>query len=254
MLRGIAAIAFVAAGTLYGFSQPVHGSSPSTAETRPAPATVRLLSCSPAHASAVFYGRMRSVPGSERMSMRFGLLERIGDGRFQPVRAPRLARWRRSRPGVAVFGYRQRVRGLAEDAIYRARVDFRWHDADGRVVLRAQRRSRPCSQAGPLPNLRARLAGSGPTATPGVSRYAVRVSNWGDAPAEQVGVGLAVDGSAVDTQTVSQLEPGQSRLLEFRGPRCQTSVRTTADPAAAVRESDEEDNSETLTCDQLRRR
>jgi CARDB len=247
MLRGFPAVALVAVGMLHGSSLPAP-------ETRPGPAIVKLVSCSPAQGSAVFYGRMRGVAGSERMSMRFSLLERTGDGPFQQVRAPRLARWRRSRPGVAVFGYRQRVKGLAEGAIYRARVDFRWHDEDGEVVLRAQRRSRPCNQGGPLPNLRAQLAGSGPTTVPGVSRYTVRVVNSGDASAEQVGVGLAVDGSAVDTQTVSRLEPGDSRLLEFRGPRCEGHVRTTADPAGAVRESVEDDNSQTLTCDQLRRR
>jgi hypothetical protein len=246
MLRGFPAIALVAVGMLHGSSLPAP-------EVRPGPASVKLVSCSPAHGSAVFYGRMRNVSGSERMSMRFSLQERTGDGRFQPVRAPRLARWRRSRPGVAVFGYRQRVRGLAEDAIYRARVDFRWHDEGGEVLVRAQRRSRPCSQAGPLPNLRARLASGGPTATPGVSRYAVRVINSGDAPAEQAGVRLAVDGSAVDTQTVGRLDAGESRLLEFRGPRCEGSVRATADPAGAIRESVEDDNSQTLSCDQLRR-
>jgi hypothetical protein len=245
MLRGFPAIAVVAVGFLPGPGQPA---------PEPAPALVRVDSCSPAEGSAVFYGRMRAVPGSERMSMRFGLLERSGDEPYERVRAPRLARWRMSRPGISVFGYRQRVKGLAEDAVYRARVDFRWHDAEGEVIRRTQRRSRACSQAGPLPNLRARMGDSGPTATPGVFRYAVRAINAGEAAAEQVPIGFAVDGSAVDTQTVPRLEPGESRLLEFRGPRCQGSVRTTADAADGIRESSEADNSQTLTCDQLRRR
>jgi hypothetical protein len=245
MLRGFPAIALVGAALVPGPGQPA---------PERAPALVKVVSCTPAEGSAVFYGRMRSVPGTERMSMRFGLLERTGDGPYQPVRAPKLARWRNSRPGVSVFAYRQRVKGLVEDAVYRARLDFRWHDADGEVVRRAQRRSRPCDQAGPLPNLRARVAGSGTTATPGVSRYSVRVVNAGDAPADQVGVGFAVDGSAIDTQTVPRLEAGEARVLEFRGPRCQESVRTAADPAETIRESSEDDNSQTLTCDQLPRR
>ncbi|HEX2232996.1 MAG TPA: CARDB domain-containing protein, partial [Thermoleophilaceae bacterium] len=220
----------------------------------PAPALVKVVSCSPGEGSAVFYGRMRSVAGAERMSMRFGLLERTADGPYERVRAPRLARRRMSRPGVSVFGYRQRVKGLSEHAAYRARVDFRWHDADGDVIRRTQRRSRACSQAGPLPNLRARVAGSGATATPGVSRYSVRVVNAGEASADEVAVGFAVDGSAIDTQTVPRLEAGEGRALDFRGPRCQGSVRTTADPANGIRESSEADNSQTLTCDQLKRR
>jgi hypothetical protein len=197
---------------------------------------------------------MRTLEGAERMSMRFSLLERGDDGRYHPVRAPRLARWRKSRPGVAAFGYRQKVKGLAPDAVYRARVHFRWHDADGQLLRRARQRSRPCRQAGPLPNLRARVLSSGPTATAGVVRYSVRAANIGGAPAEQVGVSLAVDGSAVDTQTVPRLEPGEGRVLEFRGPRCEGSVRTAADPAGTVRESAEDDNAQSLTCDQLRRR
>lgn len=245
MLRGFPAVALLAVGMLPGPGQPV---------AEPAPAYVRVASCSPGQGSAAFYGRMRAVEGAQRMSMRFSLLERGGDDRYHPVRAPRLARWRKSRPGVAAFGYRQKVKGLAPDAVYRARVDFRWHDADGELLRRAQRRSRPCSQAGPLPNLRARVLGSSPTATAGVVRYTVRAANTGGAPAEQVGVSLAVDGSAVDTQTVPRLEPGEGRVLEFRGPRCEGSVRTAADPAGTVRESSEDDNAQTLTCAQLRRR
>jgi hypothetical protein len=244
MLRGFSTFALLAVGALPGPGQPV---------AEPAPASVKVVSCSPAQGSAVFYGRMRAVEGAERMSMRFTLLERSDAGRYHPVKAPRLARWRRSRAGVAAFGYRQRVRGLAEDAVYRVRVDFRWHDADGAVVLRAQRRSRACSQAGPLPNLRARIVDSSPTATPGVSRYAVRAVNAGGAAAHQVGVELEVDGSAVDTQSVSRLEAGEARVLEFRGPRCQSSVRTAADPAGSVRESSEADNAQTLICEQLPR-
>ena len=245
MLRGFPTFAVLAVAMLPGPGQPV---------AEPGRAYVKLVSCSPAQGSAAFYGRMRTLEGVERMSMRFSLLERGADGRYEQVRAPRLARWRRSRPGVAAFGYRQKVKGLAPDAVYRARVDFRWHDADGEVVRRAHRRSRPCSQAGPLPNLRARIVGSGPTSTVGVSRYAVRVVNAGGAPAEQVGVALEVDGSAVDTQTVAQLEADEARVLGFRGPRCESSVRTTADPAGSVRESVEDDNGESLTCEQLRRR
>jgi hypothetical protein len=246
MLRGFPTFAALAVAIVPGPpGQPV---------AEPAPAHVKLVSCSPAQGSAVFYGRMRTLEGARRMSMRFSMLERSDEGLFKPVRAPRLGRWHKSRPGVSVFGYRQKVKGLAEDAVYRARVDFRWHDADGHVVRRAQRRSRPCSQAGPLPNLRARLVASAPTGAQGVDRYEVRVVNAGGAPADQVGVGLVVDGSAVDTQTVARLEAGEARLLHFRGPRCERFVRTTADPAGSVRESSEDDNGESITCAQIRRR
>jgi hypothetical protein len=194
---------------------------------------------------------MRSLRAGQRMSMRFSLLERTAEGPYQPVRAPRLGRWRKSRPGVAAFGYRQKVKGLSEDAVYRARVDFRWHDAEGEVVRRAQRRSRPCSQSGPLPNLRAWMVRTGATTTPGVVRYLVRAVNSGIAAAQRVDVMLAVDGSAVDTKSVPRLEAGQTEVVEFRGPRCGSSVRATADPDDTVRELSEDDNSQSLTCAQL---
>jgi hypothetical protein len=244
MLRGFATVAALAAVGSTGPGQPV---------AEPAPAYVKVLSCSPASGSAVFYGRMHRMGAGERMSMRFSLLERRGGGPFQPVRAPRLDRWRRSRPGVAMFGYRQRVKGLSEDAVYRARVDFRWHDAEGELVRRARRRSRPCSQAGPLPNLRVRITRVRVTTTRGVFQYLVRVTNSGSGAAEKVDVRLDVDGSAVDTETVPRLQPGESTVVDFSGPGCESSVQATADPDATVRESSETDNSQSLSCSELPR-
>lgn len=228
--------------------------SGAAAQTAPEPAraAVKLVSCSPSAGSAVFYGRMHRVGGAERMSMRFGLLERSAQGTYHPVHAPRLRRWRTSRAGVAAFGYRQRVKGLDEDAVYRARVEFRWHDAGGDLIRRAWRRSRPCSQLGPLPNLRARVTRVEPTATAGVSRYVVRAINAGTSRAEQVAVSFEVDGSAVDTKTVPAIEPGEAATLEFRGPACEGSVRAVADPQNSIRESSERDNSHSPACSQLR--
>jgi hypothetical protein len=244
MLRAFSTVAALFAAAAPGAGHPV-AESPT--------ASVKVLSCSPALGSAIFYGRMRSLEPGERMSMRFTLLERTADGRWEPVQAPRLGRWRRSRPGVGAFGYRQKVKGLERDAVYRARVDFRWNGADGTVVRRARRKSRPCSQAGPLPNLRVRITGAGAAATPGASRYALRLVNAGDGAAEQVGVALEVDGSIADTRTVERLEAGQAQELELRGPACKGSVRAIADQPNSIRESSESDNIHELTCDQLPR-
>jgi hypothetical protein len=244
MLRGFATVAALAA---------VGWSAPGQPMADPAPASVKLVSCSRSSGSAVFYGRMHSLGAGQRMSMRFSLLERTGAGPYQPVRSPKLDRWRRSRPGVAVFAYRQKVRGLSGGAVYRARVDFRWRDANGELVRRARRRSRPCSQAGPLPNLRVRITRVRVTTVPGVFRYLVQVTNSGRAPTESAEARLDVDGSAVDTQTVPPLQAGESTVVSFRGPGCDTSVRATADSAGTVRESSEDDNSHSLSCSELPR-
>src|SRR2546423_4336850 len=63
--------------------------------------------------SAVFYGRMPTVPGAARMSMRFVLLERLGRGdTWSKVDVPALRQWHRSAPGVKTFGYKQTVDNL----------------------------------------------------------------------------------------------------------------------------------------------
>jgi CARDB len=214
-------------------------------------AWVKVSYCSRVDHSAAFYGRMNRLFDTDRMSMRFTLLERGVDDQYAPVRAPGLGRWRKSKSGVRAFGYRQRVRGLVDGSFYRTQVDFRWYDSDGELVHRARRRSRTCNQAGPLPNLRVQILDSVPTQIQGVTRYRVGVANRGRAPADGVSVRFAVDGSAVDTQTVEHLEPDEAAFLSFRGPDCKTGVEATADPDRLIRETAEDDNVHALSCAEL---
>lgn len=183
------------------------------------------------------------------MAMRFVLQERRGDRDPETVHAPGLGVWQKSAAGVKWFVYRQRVTALAEGSDYRARVQFRWYDPAGRVVREAVRASRVCRQPGDLANLRVtrirahRLAGS-----PGVTRYALKVVNRGDATAPSGAVELSVDGAKVDTAIVGGLEPGEGRVAFVNGPDCAGSVRAEADPADSVIESDESDNGLALRC------
>lgn len=128
-------------------------------------AFVRVVECSRGPEAldrhATFRASMRRVPHTEHMSMRFALQERVGDGRFRPVNAPGLGTWRSSHPAVRRFSYRQRVLELAEGSTYRAVVSFRWYDADGGLIRRARRRSKPCRQPGLLSNLRLLRIGGG---------------------------------------------------------------------------------------------
>jgi hypothetical protein len=161
-----------------------------------------------------FRGAMRQVTGSETMWMRFGLRERLGDRPAAPVRVPGLGVWRKSRPGVPRFVHRQQVLELAEGSEYRARVHFRWYDADGNVVEKAVRRSATCRQGGDLPNLVVKRIRAQPVAgSPGLERY-----------------------------EVGSLEPGQGRKVFVNGPTCGRAVRAEADPEDALIESSESDN------------
>jgi hypothetical protein len=227
--------------------------APPVASGNPATAYVKLVKCSLAGHEAAFYARMYRLPGGERMWMRFTLHERTGAEGFRPVSAPGLGRWWKSKPGVEAFGYRQGVRNLLENAVYRARVDFRWYSAEGELVDAAHRRSAPCRQFEELPNLRAELVGAKATSMPGVVRYEVRVVNDGRAAAAAVPVRLVVDGAVVDTVTVAELAPGETRAVGFRGPDCTGRVEAAADPDGAIVELFEDDNAHVLDCDDLPR-
>ena len=218
----------------------------------PLPVSVKLVRCSVEEHEAAFYSRMRQVPGTSRMAMRFTLLEETGGDRAGTLTGPGLRRWHRSKPGVGVFGYRQGYRNLPENASHRVRVDFRWYADDGSVVARAKRRSARCRQFVELPNLTARLSGVTPTKVDGVVRYDAVVTNAGKAAASNVPVRLTVDGNVIDTVTIASFAPGEQRSLAIRGPECRSLVRLEADPEKSIAESSDADNASELTCATLR--
>jgi CARDB len=222
------------------------------ATAAPQPASVKLVRCSLEDHEAAFYGRMRQVPGTSRMAMRFTLLEKTGDQAAAPVKGPGLRRWHRSKPGVRVFAYRQGFRNLPENASHRVRVDFRWYADDGSVLARAKRHSARCRQFVELPNLTTQLTGVTPTKVDGVLRYDAVVTNAGRAAASDVPVRLTVDGNVVDTVTVASLARGEQRSLAIRGPECRRLVRIEADPEESIAESSDADNASELTCLALR--
>ena len=154
---------------------------PAAAQAQQLKTSVRIVECSFEQHQAIFRGSMRSIEGSARMAMRFTLLERTGAEGFKPLKAPGLGRWRRAKPGVVSFGYRQVVKALPENAVYKMRVDFRWSAADGSVLAQVQRNSPSCRQYSALPNLSVELLGASATKVAGVVRYRVLVTNDGRA-------------------------------------------------------------------------
>lgn len=221
---------------------------PATAAAAPAPASVKLTKCSVERHEAVFYARMRQVPDTARMALRFTLLQETGDDKPRRVKAPGLSRWHRSKPGVKVFAYRQGFRNLPENAAHRVRVQFRWYDSDGEELARTTRRSARCRQFVQLPNLVARITSVGPSNRAGVFRYRALVRNTGKAAASSVPVRLTVDGDVVDTRAVALLAPGEQRTLLFRGPVCHRLAKLEADPEKAIAESSDADNAHELAC------
>jgi hypothetical protein len=215
------------------------------------PAGVKLAACSLEDGSALFVARMRQVEGSERMALRFRLLEKGRDG-FHALKAPGLGRWRKSRPGVGAFAYKQAVRGLEAGSLYRAQVHFRWYDPEGDLIQTDRRRSPACRQFDVLPNLTATPLAAKRTSDTGVLRYRVLVTNEGIAPATGVPVRLTVDGAVVDTVVLPRLLPAERRVVGIQGPACADTVKAEADPDGVIVESSEADNARELACSDLR--
>ncbi|HWH45877.1 MAG TPA: CARDB domain-containing protein [Thermoleophilaceae bacterium] len=210
-----------------------------------APATVKLLRCGE---TGIFQGRARAIPATERMHVRMTLLQRASGGRFEPVTAPGLGVWRRSRPGSRRFVYTHEVENLRTGTDYRMAASFRWVGPAERTIRRMNRRSAICTPGGDRPNLRVRGIDitSGPR--PGTASYLVAVRNSGSGAAPASTVSLVVDGTAVPTTDIAPLRSLERRIVEIPGPPCGRMVTAVVDPGGAVPESNEDDNARTVSC------
>jgi hypothetical protein len=197
--------------------------------------------------TATFLGRMKTIPGTDRMLMRFTLMERFGDEKLHPLAIPELRAWRSAKPGIKDFRYKQTVTALQGGGEYRASVDFRWLDADGNLLRKAHRLSGPCRQQGDLPNLKVGTpsAQAGPE---GTAVYVVPVVNDGKAIARDVAVELFVDGAAANVGHIDSVAPGETREVRFTGPACKRNLRTVVDPPDTIKEQFESDNVTTVRC------
>lgn len=210
------------------------------------PAAVKVTACEtgdqPTERLADFQGRMHAVKGSVRMAQRFQLVSSAGSGdQAQDVESPALGRWHRSARRVKRFVYTQRVNGLTSGLTYRAVVDYRWFDASGKVIRRAQRTSGACVQDGDLPNLVVNSVQASPGEIGGTALYTVSVANTGKGDAKAFDVGLVVDGALADSRRLDGLKAGSSTTVKLTGPLCRR-LRAVVDRTHAVAETLEDDN------------
>jgi hypothetical protein len=97
--------------------------------------------------SATFSGEMTATAGTAKMSMRIDLEERAPEeAEFRPVVESGLGVWRAADPKVKVYKYVRQVSNLSPPASYRALIRFRWFNAAGHVIKRAQRLTSRCLQ------------------------------------------------------------------------------------------------------------
>lgn len=184
---------------------------------------------------ATFVGSMRTVDGAAHLQMRF----HVGS-----VLTP----WRTSDPGVDRFTYRQIVAGLASGP-YQAVVKFRWLDGAGQVIRRAKRTSDDCQQPPIRVNLTIAKIAIAPGDAVGTSIYRVSVLNSGDVPLKKpFMVSLYTNQDyLVDSRKLKRIGAGQTRVVKFAGPSCQT-VTAWVDQDERVAETDAHDNSLKQTC------
>jgi CARDB len=211
-----------------------------------APAGVALVECDRDFQVAEFQARMQTVPGAQRMQMRFTLKVERGRRGYRRVAAPGFGVWTTADPGVTRYVYTRRVEDLLGPARYRVYVRFRWLDAEGRTIERASARSRYCRQPDPRPNLTVRALEIEPIGDPERRRYVVLVRNTGRGDAEP----FELEVSGAEPVLVDGLQRGEERLVELVGPACEPGwkVTATADPLDEIEERSERDNALAITC------
>jgi hypothetical protein len=213
--------------------------------------TLKLRSCEAGQSQkdrrATFYARMRSVPGTSRMLMRFSLIDRYGDG-AKEISVRELDEWRRARPGVRSFGYEQRFAKLARGGVYAVAVEFRWVGASGKTIKTLRRTSQECRQDGALPNLGVTGVKSRAGRAPGTQEYAIQIANSGKVAARGVHVDLFVDGAGADAVEVDLIEPGETVEVRIDGPACVDQLRAVVDRADELNETTEADNAFVSSC------
>ncbi|HLB21369.1 MAG TPA: hypothetical protein VK605_04630 [Solirubrobacteraceae bacterium] len=103
-----------------------------------------------AERSATFAGEMTAIAGTAKMAMRIDLEERMpGELEYHTVSAAGLGAWRAADPKVKVYKYLKQVTNLSAPASYRGYVRFRWLNAKGHVIKRAERFTTRCLQPPP---------------------------------------------------------------------------------------------------------
>jgi CARDB len=211
--------------------------------------TLKVRACQagdkPSKRLARFHGRMRRIPGTRRMTMRFSLLDHSSAGRAVVRRFPRL---RRSRRGVRSFGYTQTVTGLKPGGVYAATVVFRWVGRHGQTIRRVRRTSGKCRQEGALPNLRVRWVSARIGEAPRTEAYKIAVTNRGKGWARAINVHLFVDSAVADAAFIEAIGPGETETVEISGPVCRGRVRAVVDRGDTVPETLEGDNTLRRTC------
>jgi hypothetical protein len=232
-------LALLALGVAVG---PAHASTTTVALS--AKTTTCTTGADDSERAATFTGSMPAASGTQRMQMRFVLVQRLGEkGAYKRVEVPGWGGWQKSDPGRPGFVFTKRVQALVAPASYRAQITFKWLDKKGHTQRTVTRTSTPCAQPDPRPDLT--LAGLDIAATTaGQAAYTVAVTNDGHSAVGLFSVTVTVDGTVQPALTLGPLDVGERGQGTIAGARCTpgSTVTVTVDAQEAVDESDEADD------------
>lgn len=231
------------------------GAQSAGAATAVPPLAAKLTDCNTgadaASRSAAFQASMPDWGTASVLRVHFTLERRVGpDDDWDEVSLPAWRDWESSSPGASGFVYSKKVVKLTPNFDYRADVDYRWVDKTGKVVRKAERLTKACTQ----PELRPDLGAAQITITPlpeGGATYAVAVLNGGRSDAlGPFSVSLSVGGATVATLSVPTLASDDHTTVVFDGPACPPgqTVRVLVDSDDDIDEANETNNALTSGC------
>lgn len=189
-----------------------------------------------------FSGRMSAftdTPGEQQtMQMRFEVFRRLAEHRgYKKVKGTGLGTWLpASDPAATVYVRELSLEGIETAARYKARVTYRWLDAEGKVEWRRKRMTKPCYQRVGLPKLTVAAAKHQPIPGLSSSNYLVTVSNTGRSEALNVPVAVSADGAPLSFGLISTIAPGQTVDIAVQAATCRSSAAVVVDPSRTVRQ------------------
>lgn len=198
---------------------------------------------------------MGTIAGTQRLQMRFELLERTARGQVL-IRGGDLGQW--ISPSSPTLGQHTSdkwvvnhpVTGVPVPGSYRFKVWFRWIGGGGQVIGRVQKATTSCRQPDLRPNLYVRLLSASNGS--GGDRYTVQVGNNGLTGATNVELAFSAGGGQQPvTKTIARLPSHQSVNRSFVGPSCTPSsapASIAVDPNDLIDEVSRADNSITVPC------
>jgi hypothetical protein len=163
---------------------------------------------------------------------------------YRRLSADGLGQWLgNSEPTATVYVRNVALAQIETGARYKARVRYRWLDANGKVVAKTLRTTKICKQTAMLPDPAMLSIKKYPNPGQPTTTYDVNVYNTSKSEALNVPVSLAIDGKAPVTKVIESIEGKSLVVVSFPDlPSCTIEKYARIDPFNVIRERFEKNN------------